>query len=306
MIPATWLLRVLLRLVPIRAMTYRAALGLITIGLAGSIAACTNHDHWDRHGYNESEIVFGISQSKSAEGKVSTSVGYEFLDVLDQGWSAVGLVSRGRSCWAERLDDRLGQPRVEGGVATFQGGALPDKGIAVIANRADDLVLDAPAWQAGGAPLTFEARGFAMPNIGPETIYAPATDLALLAPAAGAAEVAIDSTSNDELAIGWTVTEATPGPRESVVASLVAVAEGTPAARGVELRCFFDRRDGKGSFPKAMVSRFASLVGVGATPIKGKLRIATHRQLTIHADGGWTVYVVASVDQREQPFALQR
>lgn len=287
-----------------------AGLGVVTIGLAVSVAGCEGDDDWDHDSRRDSEIVFGIAQSKSAEGKVSTSVGYEFLDVLDHGWNAVGLVSRGRSCWAERLDERLGQPRVEGGVATFQGGALPDKGIAVIANRADDLVLDAPAWQAGGAPLTFEARGFAMPNIGPETIYAPATDLALLAPAApseGSADLALDSQSKDELEVSWTVTEATTGPPESVVASLVAVAEGTPGARGVELRCFFDRRTGKGAFPRAMVARFAELVSTGTTtPIKGKLHIATHRQLTIHARGGWTVYVVASVDQREQPFALQR
>jgi hypothetical protein len=285
-------------------MKCRAGLGVIAIVLSGSVAGCYGDDDGWGHLRNSSEIVFGISQSKSTDGKLSTSVGYEYLDVLDHGWSTVGLVSRSTSCWAERLDERLGQPRVEGGVATFQGGALPDKGIAVIANHAEDLVLDAPAWKASGDQLTFQATGFAMPNIGPATLYAPATDLALVAPADPAAEVAIDGTGQTELEIGWTPAEDATGQRESVVASLVAVPENTPDARGVELRCFFQRSAGSGKFPQELVSRFVELVGPGAAPIKGKLRIATHRQLTIHAKGGWTVYVVASVDQREQPFAL--
>jgi hypothetical protein len=291
-------------------MKYRAALGVIVIGLSlGALAGCHGDDDWDWDSSTDSEIVFGISQSKNAEGKVSTSVGYEFLDVLDNGWSTIGQITKGRSCWAERLDDRLGQPRVEGGVATFQGGALPDKGIAVVANQPDDLVLDAPAWQTGGDALTFEAKGFAMPNIGPATIYAPTIELALVSPALptdAAPELAIDGKAADPLGIEWTVGEETVGPRETVVAALVVVPEETPTARGVELRCFFDRRAGKGAFPQAMITRFTGLVGGAGNPIKGKLRIATHRQLTIHARGGWTVYVVASVDQREQPFAMTR
>jgi len=291
-------------------MSVRALLGVLALGVASAgVAGCDGDD--DEHGYGrgrrDSEIVFGISQTKSADGKVSTSVGYEYLDILDHGWSAVGLVSRGRSCWAEKLDERLGQPRVEGGVATFEGGVLPDKGIAVVANRPDDLVLDAPAWQAAGDELTFQANGFAMPSVGPYKLRVPATELAVTAPAASAAELAIDGTGTAELELGWTTgPAAVDGPPESVVASLVAVPEGTPDARGVELRCFFERSAGSGKLPQELVKRFASLVGQGRAPIKGKLRIATHRQLTIHARGGWTVYVVASVDQREQPFALSR
>lgn len=294
-------------------MKHRVALGVIALGLSSSAVGCFG-DSLELPDDKGSEIVFGISQARSADGKLSTSVGYEFLDVQGHGWSTVGYLSKGRSCWAERLDARPGQPRVEGGVATFQGAALPDKGIAVIANRADDLVLDAPAWRAGGEALTFEARGFAMPNIGPETIHGPSTELALTKPVAPApdgaiAEIAIDARSEQGLEIGWNVTGATAGPRESVVASLVTVPEaaaGTPLSRGVELRCFFDRSAGSGTFPQALVARFAGLVGAGTAPIKGTLRIATHRQLTIHAAGGWTVYVVAAVDQRAQPFALQR
>ena len=284
-------------------MKLHALLGILTLGLAASLAGCEG-DEYGRWGHrNDSEIVFGIAQKKNADGKLSTSMGYEFLDVLDSGWSAVGLVSRDRACWAERLDGRLGRPRVEGGVATFEGGSLPANGIAVIANREDDLVLDAPAWAGSGDRLTFQAKGFAMPNIGPQTMSPPSTELALLAPADPAAEVAVNTSAN-ELEIAWTPA-GNAGKFEAVVASLVAVPEGAPDSRGVELRCFFDHDTGKGRLPKALVTRFAALVG-GSGVIKGKLHVATHRQLTIHADGGWTVYVVASVDQREQPFALTR
>jgi len=287
--------------------TCRTALGILAIGLSSSAVGCLVDDSLELRSRNGNEIVFGISQSKGADGTVRSAVGYEFLDVQSRGWSTVGWVSRDRACWAERLDGRLGQPRVEGGVATFQGGALPDKGIAVVANRSEDLVLDGPAWRAGGDALRFEAKGFAMPNIGPQTLYAPSPELALskpAAPAEEAAELAIDAKAEQGLEIGWTVSEPTTGPRESVVASLVA--GDSPASRGVELRCFFDRGVGTGTFPQALITRFVGLVGAGTDPIKGTLHIATHRQLTIHAAGGWTVYVVATVDQRSQPFALQR
>ena len=285
-------------------MKLHAALGVVMLGLAAGAAGCEGDDHGRWGNRQDSEIVFGIAQKKDADGKLTTTVGYEFLDVLDSGWSAVGLVSRDRSCWAERLDGRLGQPHVEGGVATFEGGSLPPNGIAVIANRADDLVLDAPAWAGSGDRITFQAQGFAMPNIGPETLSPPSTELALLAPADPAADVAVD-TSKQELAITWKPAD-TAGKREAVVASLVAIPEGSaPDSRGVELRCFFDHAAGTGSIPQALVTRFAALVG-GSGAIKGTLHIATHRQLTIHAKGGWLVYVVASVDQREQPFTLER
>jgi len=269
-------------------MKLHAALGVVMLGLVATTAGCDGdgYGRWDQRA--DSEIVFGIAQKKNADGKLTTSVGYEFLDVLDSGWSAVGLVSRDRSCWAERLDGRLGQPRVEGGVATFEGGSLPANGIAVVANRTDDLLLDAPAWAGSGDRITFQAKGFAMPNIGPQSFSPPSTELALLAPADPAAEVAVDTTAK-ELEIGWTPA-ATAGQREAVVASLVAIPENAPD---------------KGRLPQALVTRFAALVG-GTGAIRGKLHIATHRQLTIHAKGGWTVYVVASVDQREQPFTLSR
>ena len=284
-----------------------------------TVSGCTISDHFYGSSARGSEIVFGIEQSKTTDGALQTSVGYEFLDVLNQGWSAVGLVNRDESCWAETLDDRTGKPQVAGGVATFVGGALPANGIAVVANRQDDLVLPAAGWTAGGSPLTFQANGFAMPDITPVTIYAPATDLAITSPADPAADIALTAVVGDDndygtrknptasdLTVTWAVDAETAGPRENVVASLTAIPASAPNSRGVELRCFFDRQAGSGTFPAALVSRFTKLVNNGDSlaAIKGKLQLATHRQITILADGGWTIYVVASADQRSQTFTL--
>ena len=282
-------------------MKYRAAL----IGLlCGAGALGCVEERWDHDREGGSSIVFGIDQTRNAEGKLTTSVGYELLDLRDQGWSARGFTSADRSCWAERLDDRLGQPRVAGGVATFQGGLLPANGIAVVANRLDDLKLDGAAWKNVGESLTFEAKGFAMPDIPPSQVLVPSLELAILTPADGAAEVPVKI--DQELEVGWTPSDKS-APHENVVASLTAVPADQPNARGVELRCFFDRDAGVGRFPTKLMDRFAMLVGAApGSTLKGKLHIATHRQLTIFADGGWTVYVVATAEQREQPFALPR
>ena len=207
--------------------------GLVSIPLSG----CEDNWDHDRRGAADSEIVFGIDQTKTADGKVSTRVGYEFLDVRSHGWRARGVVNNDQRCWAERLDDRLGQPKVAGGVALFQGGLLPAGGVAVVANRGDDLKFDGPAWTTANDTLTFEAKGFAMPEIAPAKLGVPSTDLAILAPQA-TAEVAVGL--EQELTIGWT-SSAKDAPPESVVAALTAVPAATPGARGVELRCFFDR-----------------------------------------------------------------
>lgn len=275
------------------------ALSLVTL------AGCVDDGFGHRHGYgDDSSIVFGIDQTKSADGTLTTSVGYEMLDVRSQGWSARGFVSADRSCWSERLDDRLGQPRVDGGFAKFAGGLLPAEGVAVIANRPDDLTLPGPAWTNAGEALTFESKGFAMPDIGPSKVYVPSLDLAIVTPADPAAEVPV--AVDQELEVSWTPSDKA-APHENVVASLTAVPLDQPNSRGVELRCFFDRTAGSGKLPTRMLSRFASLLGgAPGVAIKGKLHIATHRQLTIYADGGWTVYVVATAEQREQPFAMPR
>ena len=272
------------------------SLFVVSVGASG----CLAESSWYTRG-SDNEIVFAISQSKLADGKTVTRVGYEFLDIRDQGWTTYGYQTRDRSCWAEKLDTRLGQPRVEGGVAKFEGGSLPQGGIAVVANRPDELQLDAPAWSKGGETLTFEAQGFAMPSIERSRFTVPSVDLAITAPAADA-EVALPA--DGELEVAWAPGDAST--KDNVVASFFT--EPADGTRGVELRCFFDREDGKGVFPKQLVARFAQLAGASnqGVEVKGKLRIATHRQLTIVARGGWIVYVVAGVEQREQPFVLKR
>jgi hypothetical protein len=285
-----------------RALFLRALLASTALSLGVGSAGCWSDDYEGFGPYDDSSILFGIEQSKAADGKVTTSVGYEMLDVRSHGWSARGYVTSDRSCWAERLDDRLGQPRVAGGVATFKGGLLPAGGVAVIANRADDLKLDGPAWTNPGESLTFEARGFAMPDIEPAELVLPSRDLAIVTPADAAADVAV--AKDQELEIAWTPSDKS-ALRENVVVSLTAIPESQPSSRGAELRCFFDRSAGKGRFPKTMLDRFATLLGASpGASVKGKLHVATHRQLTIFARGGWTVYVVATAQQREQPFTL--
>lgn len=289
-------------------MSFRAVLGAAAgcLFLAAAAPGCGDDD-WGYYGRSRNEVVFGIEQSKAADGSLQTTVGYEYLDVLNHGWNAVGLVGRSASCYAEQLDGRVGRTHVEGGVAVFRGGALPSHGIAVIAND-DDLVMPAPAWAAGGEALTFEAKGFAMPEIKQATLRAPAAELVLTAPPAGdaATPVTLDAKGKTPFTVSWDVTPATDGPRESVVASFVATPPTTPNARGVELRCFFDRQKGSGVFPQELIEYYAELFGTGDAPVTGTLHVATHRQLTIYTDGGWVVYVVATADQRAQPFTLVR
>lgn len=264
---------------------------------AASSAGCFSESWYDSTG--SSEIVFGINQSMTADGKTVTKVGYEMLDLGNRGWSTIGFSSRERSCWAERLEGRLGQPKVDGGVAIFEGGLLPPGGIAVVANRPDDLTLDAPAWAKGGDTLTFHAKGFAMPPIDASPIQMPSPQLEIASPVP---TETITLKPDQDFTVSWIPGEAPA--REAIAASFVT--EAADGARGVELRCFFNRSAGKGTFPKEMVARFADLNGAAPGEVKGKLGFATHRQLTILAKGGWIVYVVATADQREQPFVLAR
>jgi len=307
-------------------MDYRSSLPLVlvVIAAAGFVACLDEGDGYYCHGrrFDENSIVFGIDETKGADGKVTTSVGYEMIDVLGRGSRARGVVTSTSSCWAENLDDRLGQPHVEGGVAVFRGGLLPANGIAVVANRADDLKLDGPAWTNAGDPLTFESKGFVMPDIDPATIKMPSQTLAVASPADAAANVAL--ASSQDFVVTWDAGDPNAAP-ENVVVSLTSVPAGAaPNAHGTELRCFFDRSAGTGTIPARLVGRFYTLLaggqasadagadaGAGANAdagaagaITGRLHVATHQQLTIFAKGGWTVYVVATAEQRDQPFSL--
>lgn len=271
----------------------RATVALVLL-CATATAGCL--DDGPRRHRRDSEIVFGLHQKTLDDGRVTTTVGYEFLDILDRGWSVQAHLERDRSCFVESLDRRSGKPHVEGGVALFRGGLLPSEGVAVVANR-DDLVVDGPGWQGAGDVLTFEAQGFVMPTIERVSFRAPSAELHVDAPPA-ADEVALPI---DGLEVRWAAGGGSARERVAVTFSAAAVAGGE---RGVELRCFFERTDGNGSLPPSVVARFAELAGPGE--VRGTMEIMTHQQLTILADGGWIVYVVASASQRAQPFVLRR
>ena len=43
----------------------------------------------------------------------------------------------------------------------------------------------------------------------------------------------------------------------------------------------------------------------GAAALAGKLTVATHRQVTLYANGGWIIYVVASNVHRDIAFSVR-
>lgn len=254
-------------------------LALLVVGLCG----CAQYEPIP---YGESSIVFGVEQTKDADGKVTTSAGYELLELGGRGWYTRGFVARDKACWIEKLDGRLGRPRFEGGTASFIGGRLPIDGLVVHANQNDDTKFEGAAW-AAGERLRFQAAGFAMPDIGPYEIPGPSTELTIDAPAVDAPAVV-----KDDFVVTWQ-----PGT--------VPVPERVVVVLGVEtteVRCFFDRALGTGKIPREL------LLGLPATnaTTPGTLQIATHQQLTVVAPGNWVVYVVASVSQRRQAFTLAR
>lgn len=254
-------------------------IGLLLVGLCG----CGEYEPVP---YGESSIVFGMEQSKGADGKVTTIAGYELLELGGRGWYTRGFVARDKACWIEKLDGRLGRPRFEGGSASFRGGRLPNEGLVVQANQNDDTKFDGAAW-AAGERLRFQANGFAMPDIGPYEIPGPAAELEITAPAADVS-VAV----KDDFVVTWT-----PGA--------VPVKERVVVVLGVEtteVRCFFDRAQGTGKIPRELI---AALPPTNETT-PGTLQIATHQQLTVIAPGSWVVYIVASVLQRRQGFTHVR
>ncbi|AKU94339.1 hypothetical protein AKJ09_01003 [Labilithrix luteola] len=280
------------------------------------LSACSFEQH---EAVGENQIVFGITQSISADtGQPTTKAAYELLELDSQGWKTRAFVDHGRSCWLERLDSRLGQPRVESGVATFRGGSLPTTGLAVLANantndsRVAEAVVSGSAW-ADGDTLTFEAHGFAMPNVGRVRLQAPST-LAVATPAppsAGASELAI-STKGD-FTVTWASDEAKGGHVSSDKVAVVLEADGAgqAGATAVELRCFFERSAGTGVVPKDELSAFLTATRQAQPStsqdgaVHGKLTVATHTQKSLTRPGGWVIYVVAEAMAREQPFAAR-
>lgn len=267
------------------------------LGVACAVTACG--DGHPYHGYgDDSSIVFGISQKLDGTGKVTeTRAGYEFLELANKtGWETHVIYDGKSTCIFERLEKRLGKPRVESGAASFSGGALPSNGIAIPANSDDIVQKDTAGWKTNDT-LFFEASGFAMPTIRPQRMTAPAAELQITAPAADA-ELAIRA--SEDFTVSWTVVDEKVPSRV-----MVALETEEPDGRAGEVRCFFNANEPTGIVPKLWLTRLLSSVAP-EQPIKGKVQIATHRQLTLYARGGWTIYVVATTLHREQAFTMPR
>ena len=186
-------------------------------------------------------------------------------------------------------------PRVESGVATWTGGKLPASGLTVLANQPEPSKVRGEGWLASDT-LTFDASGFAMPRIRAVTMNAPRAEIGdtTIAPALaeGATELSLNAT--DDVAVTWPAVDA---PARVMVSLETEEANGP----GGEVRCFGTPRSGSAVIPAKWVARLFSSVDPGA-PIKGRLEIASHRQVTYHTRGSWTVYVVATTVHREQVF----
>jgi hypothetical protein len=263
-----------------------------------SVVGCMDHDHY---GYDDdNEIVFGIRQKVDADGNKHVSAGYEFLALAKKGGWVTNAFRDGDgegTCYFERFDHRLGKPRVESGVATFKGAGLPAPGLQVLANQPEPAKLEGTGWSTGEV-LTFDAAGFAMPDIRPVTMKAPRTELAITgvtpAVAQGSTELSLKPT--DSIAVTWT-----PIEDERSTRVMVALETDEEKGPGGEVRCFGSGKSGSAIIPSEWVARLFSSVDP-STPVNGRLEIATHRQVTVRARGGWTVYVVATTVHREQSF----
>jgi hypothetical protein len=274
----------------------------VPIVFAGAAACDDERDYGD---YRGNEIIFGLRQEQNTTtGQKDLSASYEFLGLTNRGGWEMAVFRDGDGegiCYFERYDHRLGQPRVEGGVATFRGGALPPGGVQLLANQPTPVKIAGAGWATNDL-LTFNVSGFAMPPIDTATMLAPAADLTItgMSPAAPKDGAPLALSSTDDIGISWTpVTEKMPS---RVMISLETEEPNDP---GGDVRCFSSAWVGTAVIPHQSVAFLFSSVNVGI-PIKGHLLVATHRQLTIDAEGDWTVYVVATTIQRDLAFTGTR
>jgi hypothetical protein len=280
------------------------------IPFAAITAACDDDDH--HRGYysygGENEIVFGIQQRTvaGADGgaaQKNIAAGYEFLRLSHKGGWGLSIFKDGDgegTCYFEDFNKRLGKPHVDNGAATFGGGKLGTPGLQILANQPDETKQEGTGWSDGDI-LTFDVSGFAMPRIPTATMNAPREKLAVtsIAPAKadGANELSIKST--DTVDVKWTPVDDT-SPFSRVMVSLETTPENDNES-GTQVRCFGSAKSGSALIPAQWVARVFSSVDP-AKPIKGKLEIASHRQVTIHARGSWLVYVVATTLHEEHVF----
>ena len=248
------------------------------------LAACDSNDGWDH--YDDNEIVFGITQKGT-----TTTAGYEYLSLAHRGGWSTDVMRAGNEgvCIHETLDRRIGKPNVgDGGRARFSGGLLPPAGLVVNANE-DDAKVDTAAFAPGKEVVFGVDEGFALPPFGPIPLLSPRTAITVTAPAASTDDLAVDSTK--DLGLSWTVVDTPNDAPSRVMTSIETDNE--------EVRCFFDADASAGAMP----SSFLKLLGPAGT--KGTLSVATHRQVTVIARGGWTIYVVGAISQLEQAIVLR-
>ena len=240
----------------------------------------------------ENEIVFGISQS--AEG---VSADYELIGLGGHGGSTAAAFRDGDgegSCWLESLDDRLGKPRVDPGVATWSGGTLgspPGTGLLVQANQPEPTKQAAAGWTSSDA-ITFYAEGFAMPALDRVTMTAPLVELTIGTITPDASN-GMKLTPASDVGVTWT-------PPAEPTSSRVLV---TLETEHVNVRCFNRADTGSAIVPAKSI---AQLFPADGSSITGKLTIASHRQTTLLAPGSWVVYVVATSVHRDIAFTGTR
>jgi hypothetical protein len=289
------------------------------VALAPTLAGCDDRD--GLYGLEDDEIVFGITQEVGEGGAVTTSAGWEMLSLGGRGWSTLARLDPDRACYLEATGTRLGTPYVDSGLARFGGPKLPTGALLVDAKApgGGEAKADGAGWSTGDA-LTFESRGFAIPDVPPIQLDAPPTELAITAPAPG--ELAVSREA--DLVVTWD--PALPGGGHASGArdgddGVMAVLDVDAGAAGagsppVELRCFFDRAAGTGSVPHELIAAMAPRPRDGqggaaaggaqaaAPELRGTLVIGTHSQVSFF-DGDWLVYVVAGVHHRAQPFVVR-
>jgi hypothetical protein len=295
----------------------RSVFFLLTAGgaaaLALTLAGCDDRDGMVG-GLEDNEIVFGITQEIGEGGAVTTSAGWEMLSLGGRGWSTLARVDPDRACYLEATGTRLGTPYVDSGLARFGSPTLPSGALLVDAKApgGGEAKADVAGWSTGDA-LSFESRGFAIPDVPAFQLDAPPTELVITAPAPG--EVVVSPAA--DLVVTWDpllpsgqppsrATGAHQSDDGDVDVLDVDAGAAGPGSQPVELRCFFDRGAGAGAVPHELVAAMSPPArdGAAAPEVRGTLVIGTHSQVSFF-DGDWLVYVVAGVHRRAQPFVVR-
>lgn len=233
-------------------------------------------------GRADNEILFAIRQETQA-----TSAKWELLSLSHRGQITEPTDDEepGAECYFEPLDDRVGMPRVDRGVATFRGGRLPDEGLAIVAN-AEPPRIESSAWRTGDV-LAFEASGFAMPPVPPVHLPAPPAELDVVEPLEGARAIDVGA----DLELVWR-----PPPRRTDARVVVVIDTGS-RDRAI---CFFASAPGHGSMPRSLLA----LLRARSPERRGTLEIGTHQQRSVQGPGSWMTYVIATHVARSQPIEL--